>query len=169
MRPDCPSFRPSPNLRSIEALIHYPGLCLFEGTNLSVGRGTDHPFEQIGAPWLDTTGVLGALSAARLPGVAFTAVRFTPSLPGDGKYADTLVAGIRLRVTDRSRYDPTLTAVTLLEVVGGRLTFTPRQFDRLAGDDGALRRAVMARSPIDWAAPRAEFLARRQAFLLYPE
>ena len=58
-----PFVPPSPNLRSLESLYHYPGLCLFEGTNLSVGRGSAAPFEQIGAPWLDTAAVL-----ARRPG-----------------------------------------------------------------------------------------------------
>jgi len=164
-----PFIPPSPNLRSLEALIHYPGLCLFEGTNLSVGRGSDHPFEQIGAPWLDTTRVLRALSAARLPGVSFSAVQFTPNQPGDGKYGDTLVAGIRLRVTDRGSYDPTRTAVALLGVLGSRLAFTARQFDRLAGDDGTLRRAVVAGSPIDWLDAQGGFLARRRPFLIYPE
>ena len=55
-----PFVPPSLNLRTLESLYHYPGLCLFEGTNLSVGRGSDAPFEQIGAPWLDTTAVLAA-------------------------------------------------------------------------------------------------------------
>ena len=110
-----PFIPPSPNLRTIESLFHYPGLCLFEGTNLSVGRGSDAPFEQIGAPWLDTAAVLGALRTAGLPGVRAHGVAFTPRRPGDGKYADTLVAGIRLEVTDRSTYDPPATAVHLLD------------------------------------------------------
>ena len=83
-----PFVPPSPNLRSLEALLHYPGLCLFEGTNLSVGRGTDHPFEQVGAPWLDTTKVLARLRAADLPGVRFAGVRFRPKKPGDAKYSE---------------------------------------------------------------------------------
>ncbi|HZI74015.1 MAG TPA: DUF1343 domain-containing protein, partial [Gemmatimonadales bacterium] len=95
---DLPFVPPSPNLRSMESLYHYPGLCLFEGTNLSVGRGTDRPFEQIGAPWLDSTAVLTALRRARLPGVRFSGVQFVPHQPGDGKYADTALVGIRLVV-----------------------------------------------------------------------
>ena len=69
-----PFVPPSPNLRTVESLFHYPGLCLFEGTNLSVGRGSDAPFEQIGAPWLDTAAVLRAVRAAGLPGVEFAGV-----------------------------------------------------------------------------------------------
>lgn len=164
-----PFVPPSPNLRSLEALMHYPGLCLFEGTNLSVGRGTDHPFEQVGAPWLDTTAGLRALAAEHLPGVAFSGVRFTPVRPGDGRYAGTLVAGIRLRVTDRTAYDPTRTAIALLRVLRPRLEYVPRQFDRLAGDGGELRQAAGRGSPIDWTRAQADFRARRSPFLLYPE
>ncbi len=88
-----PFIPPSPNLRTLESLFHYPGICLFEGTNLSVGRGSDAPFEQIGAPWLDTAAVLSALRGGRPAGGAgTTASSFTPRRPGDGKYADTLVA-----------------------------------------------------------------------------
>jgi uncharacterized protein YbbC (DUF1343 family) len=112
-----PFILPSPNLQSLEALFHYPGLCLFEGTALSVGRGTPHAFEMIGAPWLDTTAVLARVRAARIPGVSFHGLTFRPRQPGDGKFADTLVNGIRLEVTNRSMYDPTATAVQLLTAV----------------------------------------------------
>ncbi len=133
-------FRPpSPNLRSMEALYHYPGLCLFEGTALSVGRGTDEPFTRIGAPWLDTTRVLARVRAAALPGVRFQGVTFLPRNPGDGKLADTLSMGIQLQTTDRIRYDPTRTAVHLLEAIvaihGEQIGFIPAHFDRLAGTD----------------------------------
>jgi uncharacterized protein YbbC (DUF1343 family) len=172
-----PFIPPSPNLRTLEALIHYPGTCLFEGTNLSVGRGTERAFEQVGAPWLDTARVLGALRAAAPAGVEFEGVQFTPVRPGDGKYADTLLAGIRLRVTDRGRYDPTVTAVRLLAAVRDahpdRLGWIPRHFDRLAGTD-RLREGLVAGRPADslvagWAAERAAFEARRRPYLIYPE
>jgi uncharacterized protein YbbC (DUF1343 family) len=170
-----PFVPPSPNLRSVEALFHYPGLCLFEGTALSVGRGTDAPFEQIGAPWLDTAAVLARLRAARPPGVRFAAVRFTPARPGDGRFADTLVAGIRLHVTDRRAYDPTRTAVQLLSAVQAvhpdRIGWIPGHFDRLAGGP-ALREAIVAgRKPNDivkaWGPGLKAFEARRKPYLLY--
>lgn len=177
-----PFVPPSPNLRSIEALIHYPGVCLFEGTTLSVGRGTDHPFEQIGAPWLDTTRVLALLQGAGLAGVAFHGVSFTPRRPGDGKYADTLVTGIRLRVTDRGRYDPTITAMALLEAVAtsarasGRPIFPPSRvhFERLLASarlDSADPYTSgnwlgLTRS---WASEDSAFRIRRRPYLLYPE
>lgn len=171
-----PYVPPSPNLRSLEALFHYPGLCLMEGTNLSVGRGSDHPFEQVGAPWLDTTKVLAGLRAAHLPGVTFSGVKFRPKRPGDGKFPDTRLFGIRLTMTDRDRYDPTATAVTLMAVIRAvhptQLKWTPAQFDRLAGnsilrkglESGAAPEAVME----SWAAELQAFVVRRQPALLYP-
>jgi uncharacterized protein YbbC (DUF1343 family) len=171
-----PFVPPSPNLKSLEALFHYPGLCLFEGTNLSVGRGTDAPFEQIGAPWLDTTRVLARIRAAGLRGVSFRGVTFAPRLPGDGKFADTLLTGIRLRVTNRAAYDPTVVAVYLLaairDVHPGRLRWAAGHFDRLAGTD-QLRKAVEAGRPAEsataaWRMELDGFRQRRTAVLLYP-
>jgi uncharacterized protein YbbC (DUF1343 family) len=172
-----PFVPPSPNLRSLEALYHYPGLCLFEGTALSVGRGSDAPFEQIGAPWLDTAAVLSRLGARHLPGVRFRAVRFTPRTPGDGRFADTLVAGIRLAVTDRAAYDPPSVAVHLLATVGAvhpdRIGWIPRHFDRLAG--GPQLREALARGTqpeaivAGWQPGLARFRERRVAALLYGE
>ncbi len=168
---------PSLNLRTLESLYHYPGLCLFEGTNLSVGRGSDAPFEQIGAPWLDTTVVLAALRRSAPPGVSFSATRFTPTTPGDGKYSDTLLAGIRLTTTDRGVYDPTVTALHLLvalrQAQPAAFAFRPGQFDRLAGGP-ELRTAIERGAPIPaitagWREELKRFRDRRRDFLLYPE
>ena len=76
-----PFVPPSLNLRTLESLYHYPGLCLFEGTNLSVGRGSEFPFEQIGAPWLDTTLCGGA--RRRRSGVS-SGGRYSRRSPCDG-------------------------------------------------------------------------------------
>ena len=172
-----PFIPPSPNLRTLESLFHYPGTCLFEGTNLSVGRGSDAPFEQVGAPWLDTAAVLADLRRAAPPGVRAYGVGFTPTRPGDGKYADTLLAGIRLEVTDRSAYDPTVTAIHLLTAIRrrhpGELGWIPRHFDRLAGTT-RLRTAIEAGEAAEaivrgWEPARQAFLERRRGVLLYPE
>jgi uncharacterized protein YbbC (DUF1343 family) len=172
-----PFVAPSPNLRTLEALLHYPGLCLFEGTALSVGRGTDAPFEAIGAPWLDTAAVLRRVRHATPPGVRFRGTSFTPHAPGDGKFADTLVAAIRLEVTDRRSYDPVRTAVILLAAVQAvhpdRIGWIARHFDRLAGGP-TLREALTAgRAPQEivggWAGELAAFRERRKPYLLYPE
>jgi uncharacterized protein YbbC (DUF1343 family) len=172
-----PFVPPSLNLRTLESLYHYPGLCLFEGTNLSVGRGSEWPFEQIGAPWLDTTAVLAALRRSPPPGVRFSGTRFTPGAPGDGKYPDTLLAGIRLTTTDRGAYDPTVTAVHLLAALRqthpAAFAFRPAQFDRLAGGPD-LRGAVERGEPVSataarWREELRRFRDWRRGFLLYPE
>jgi uncharacterized protein YbbC (DUF1343 family) len=170
-----PFIPPSPNLKSLDALFHYPGTCLFEGTALSVGRGSNAPFEQIGAPWLDTTAVLARVRGAALPGVRFESTTFTPRRPGDGRFADTLVAGIHLVLTDRAAYDPTATAVHLLSAVlavhGDRIGWISAHFDRMAGGP-ALREALVAGVSPDsivaaWAPARAVFERRSAALRIY--
>lgn len=177
-----PFVRPSPNLPALESLFHYPGLCLFEGTNLSVGRGSDAPFQQIGSPWLDTTRVLNIMRETALPGVAFESVTFTPHAPGDGKYADTLLEGIRLSVTDRETYDPTITAIHLLSAIIARhgkeaasgshkFEWLP-SFTRLAGTDELQASLGSGASPQEatagWEDARQQFLDRSKSILLYP-
>jgi uncharacterized protein YbbC (DUF1343 family) len=172
-----PFIPPSPNLRSLESLFHYPGTCLFEGTNLSVGRGTDAAFEQIGAPWLDTAVVLASIRRDNLPGVRFRGVEFTPRRPGEGKFADTLVYGIRLQVTDRAVYDPTITAVHLLSLIrrlhADRFGWIPAHFDRLAGGPGLREQIERGVGPVDivngWHTELAGFRVRRKPALVYPE
>ncbi|HTH50048.1 MAG TPA: DUF1343 domain-containing protein [Candidatus Limnocylindria bacterium] len=168
-------YPPSPNLRDLESIINYSGTCLFEGTNLSAGRGSDAPFSQVGAPWLDPASVLARLGPQ--PGVSLVATSFTPRQPGDGKYADTLVQAIRLRVTDRATYDAPATALRLLaairQVHPTRFAWNPAHFDRLAGQPG-LREALDRGAPIDsilgvWTAQRAAFAARATGVRLYPE
>lgn len=171
-----PFVRPSPNLKDLEALFDYPGTCLFEGTALSVGRGTDAPFRQIGAPWLDVSRVLAALPVERLPGVEFLGVVFTPEHPGDGKHDGVRLRGIRLVLTNPKVFDPTLTAVVLLSTIQrihpDSLRIHPAGFDRLAGGP-ALREAILAgRDPFaiveEWRPAREAWLARRSPVLLYP-
>jgi len=170
-----PFIRPSPNLRDLEALFHYPGTCLFEGTALSVGRGTELAYHWVGAPWLDTTRVLARLRDYEVPGVRFSAAQFTPKNPGDQKFADTLVAGIRLELVDRKVYNPTLAAVTLLSVVTeihpDRIGFNIRHFDRLAGGPG-LRAALLAGAEPGhivrtWQPDLDAFRKRASPFFLY--
>lgn len=170
-----PFVPPSPNLRSLEAIRHYPGLCLFEGTSLSVGRGTADPFTLIGAPGLDTTAILARLRAAAPPGVAFRGDTARPVSPGDGKYPGHLIQAIRWRVTDPAVYDPTVTALVVLQAVArveGAITWDARHFDRLAGTD-AIRQMVVEGGDLTaweerWDADRTRWAARRVGVLLYP-
>ncbi|MBX6363204.1 MAG: DUF1343 domain-containing protein [Gemmatimonadetes bacterium] len=171
-----PWTAPSPNLPTLEAAAHYPGTCLVEGTNLSVGRGTSLPFEQIGAPWLDGAELARRLNARHLPGVRFEPVRFTPHNPGDDRFDGVEVQGVRFVMTDRNTYDAPVAAVAaLLEVhamAPDKLKWVERHFDRLAGTD-QLRKQIMADTPLerivaDWPAQRAAFDRIRQQYLLYP-
>lgn len=173
-RTGLPFRAPSPNLQSLDAVFEYPGTCLFEGTALSAGRGTDHAFEQVGAPWLDTTRVLHALRAMHLAGVQFEGVTFMPHAPGDHKFAETTVNGIRLRLTDRRAFDAPATAVAMLSVI--RAVHPDHVgidgwFDRLAGGP-ALREAILAGTPwrrivAAWRPTQNAYRARVAPFLLY--
>ncbi len=166
---------PSPNLRDLESIINYSGTCLFEGTNLSPGRGSDAAFSQVGAPWLDPAAVLARLGPQA--GVSLTATTFTPRQPGDGKYADTLLQGIRFRITDRATYDPPATALRLLTIIRAvhpaEFAWLATHFDRLAGEPG-LREALDQGHPVDsilsvWARQRDQFAPRAAGVRLYPD
>lgn len=145
-----PWIPPSPNMPSVESALHYPGSCLFEGTNLSAGRGTPEAFAQVGAPWLDGAALAAELNALDLPGVRFEAVRFTPVDPTDGKFGGVELGGVRWVSTDPEVYDPTVAGVAVLVAArrqsGDRWEWNAAHFDRLAGTD-ALRGAIEA-----WAA-----------------
>jgi uncharacterized protein YbbC (DUF1343 family) len=175
-----PWVRPSPNMPDLESAMHYPGTCLFEGTNLSVGRGTALAFQVIGAPWLDPRGILDHLrgsgfGAGDSGGVAITETLFTPRAPTDAKYDGVTLPGIRLRVIDRTTYDPTRVAVALLAAIravqGDSLRFRAAAFDRLAGGP-ELREAILAGTPASaiaagWERALARFRVARAKYLLY--
>jgi uncharacterized protein YbbC (DUF1343 family) len=170
-----PFVAPSPNLRDVESLFHYPGLCLFEATALSVGRGTDRPFHQIGAPWLDTTAVLRVARRAAPAGVRFEGVMFTPRQAGDDKHEGVTVAGVRLVLTQPDRYDAAATAVVLLAAVRSvhpeQIAIHAARFDRLAGGPAlreSIERGDAPRSIVAaWRPAQRRFLRRRAPFLLY--
>jgi len=168
-----PWVRPSPNMPDLESATHYPGIVLFEATNLSVGRGTPIAFQVIGAPWLDATSLAAAV--ADEPGVAVTDTVIAPRSPTDGKYDGQTLAAVRFRVTDRTRYHPVRLAVRLAAEIrtrqGDSLRVNARRFDQLAGTD-ALRRDVMAGQPVaailaSWAGQLAAFQAVRARYGLY--
>jgi len=94
---------PSPNLRNPTQALLYPGIALLEFCNVSVGRGTDEPFERLGAPWIDGRRLAEALNAARLPGLAFVAIEFTPQ---SSRFADEGCGGVHIDVTDRAAVRP---------------------------------------------------------------
>lgn len=172
-----PWVKPSPNMPTVESATHYPGTCLYEGVNLSVGRGTPMAFQQFGAPWLDHEALVRRLEAYGFPGVRFEAVTFTPESPGDRKYGGELVRGVRLHTTDRAVYDPTEVAVAALVEI--RAMHPDRfeisgvsHFDRLAGTtrvrEMLLAGASAQEITASWDAEAAAFREKARGFLLYP-
>ncbi|MCL2448996.1 MAG: DUF1343 domain-containing protein, partial [Polyangiaceae bacterium] len=105
-----PWVNPSPNLRSVDEALLYPAVGLLEATNLSVGRGTDAPFERLGAPWIDGAALTAALQSAHLPGVVFTPETFTPTAD---PYAGQACSGIHVRVVDRAAFEPVRTGLAI--------------------------------------------------------
>jgi uncharacterized protein YbbC (DUF1343 family) len=169
-----PWIAPSPNMRSLESALAYPGTCFFEGTPLSVGRGTDQAFQWVGAPWLDGEALAAALDAYDLDGVRFEAVSFTPDAPGDGKFGGEQVQGVRL-VAASTAYDAPTAAVAMLveayRASGGNWVWQEAHFDRLAGTD-RLRLGVEAGlDPTEltagWAEATRAFERLREPYLLY--
>ncbi|MCQ2396528.1 MAG: DUF1343 domain-containing protein [Lentisphaeria bacterium] len=127
---------PSPNLRSFEALCCYPGTCLFEGTNLSEGRGTDTPFMNVGAPFLDSKAVLEAVGRREFDGLALREIAFTPET---NKYAGERCGGIFFEVTDVRRcraFEPALRVLDAVrKLYPNDFSFRAEHFDRLLGSD----------------------------------
>lgn len=169
-----PWVKPSPNMPDLESALHYPGLCLFEGTNVSVGRGTGMAFQVLGAPWLNPTGVLDRLEPSTLAGVEVTPTVFTPVAPTDGKYPGIELPGLRVHVRDRAQYDPTRLAVALLVAIRAahptEFQFRAASFDRLAAGP-ELRLAVLAgKSAAEiwapWDVGLARFGTSRARYLL---
>jgi uncharacterized protein YbbC (DUF1343 family) len=167
---------PSPNMPDLESALHYPGACLCEGTNLSVGRGTPRAFQQLGAPWVDNAELVRRLTAYSLAGVRFEAVTFTPAAPGDGKFADQLVRGVRFITTDRTTYDPTHAALAALRDLqrlhADKLTWNQTRFDQRAGS-ARVREQILAGAPLTemtwgWDAQLAAFKRQSAPYLLYP-
>ena len=167
-----PWVNPSPNLRSLAALTSYPGTVYFEGTNLTEGRGTDRPFEQIGAPWLDAHGVAETMNALKLPGIMFEAITM-PVEPSAAKFPGQTLPAIRFMVTDRQAYRPVRAALLLIDRIRTRhpTEFTwGKTIDRLTGSD-AVRRAIdegQLPSLLEaWDREAAAFRQERQPYLLY--
>ena len=169
-----PWAAPSPNCATFHAALCYPGTCIFEGTNLSEGRGTTMPFEYIGAPWIDAPALEKRLRERALPGLYFRPVYFTPTF---SKFAGQLCAGVQMHITDRRAARVTEGALVLLDEIQrlhpGRVEFLSNDgkrffFDLLLGTD-AYRRgqydgpALLAAH----ADARKAFLEQRRPFLLY--
>jgi uncharacterized protein YbbC (DUF1343 family) len=168
-----PWVNPSPNLRSLAALTSYPGTVYFEGTTLTEGRGTDRPFEQIGAPWLDAAAVARTMNARQLPGVRFEPITMAVS-PTAAKWKGQTIPALRFVVTDRQAYRPVRTALLLIDEIRRQ---HPRDFawtgtiDRLTGSDRlrlAIEGGTLPALLADWDREAEAFRVGRAPFLLYP-
>jgi len=161
---------PSPNLRSVTQAALYPGIGILETTNLSVGRGTDSPFEVLGAPWMDGPRVAATLNARGIAGVRFTPVRFTPA---SSVFKGEACSGVRITLVDRN----SLNAVALgIHVATALRDLHPKEWNaeklnRLLVSRAALVRFSRGETAGEitgaWAAGSMEFERRRAAFLLY--
>ena len=167
-----PWRNPSPNLRSPAALNNYPGTVYFEGTNLTEGRGTDRPFEQVGAPWLDAPAIVTAMNERRLPGIRFEAITMTVD-GGAAKFPGKTIPAIRLVVTDREAYRPVRTSLLLIDAIR-RLHQKEfawgKSIDRLTGSDKvrlAIDAGTLPALLEEWDRDAAAFRERRRTFLLY--
>ena len=162
---------PSPNLRSTRAAMLYPALGLIETTNVSVGRGTDTPFEQAGAPWIDGRALAHALNARTLPGIRFTPVSFTPEAPYP--YAGQICHGVGLTVTNRNELDaPELgleMATALRKLYGDQ--YQLGKIDTLLANHAVLSDLLAGRDPQrideDWQQALHDFEEKRKPYLLY--
>lgn len=158
-----PWGRPSPAMTSLASAIVYPGMCLFEATNLDCRIG-DTPFTTVAAPWLDAAAVARSLNDRHLPGVHFQATSWAKG------------PGVTLTITDRRSYRPVTTAWHLLAAIrarhGDRLTIDAKGFDRLNGNS-RVRERLLAGEPVERFSDDADqaalqrFVAQRRAYLLY--
>jgi len=176
-----PWVLPSPNMPTLDTALVYPGQCLFEGTNLSEGRGTTRPFEIFGAPWVSPDCVLQKLAPSDLPGVTFRPLTFRPTFH---KFAGELCNGLQIHVTDRGAFRPLRTSLAMLAAMksegDGRFQWRTQTYEfvsdkpaidllfgsdreRLALDAG-VPAAEIARA---WEDDEADFAVRTMPYLLY--
>jgi len=165
-----PWVNPSPNIRSLTQALLYSGVGLLEATNLSVGRGTDSPFEVVGAPWIEPQGLAAALNQQGLRGVTFQPIWFTPTAD---VYANVLCGGVRLIVTDREAIRPVTVGLALGRTLRTRHRdqFRPENIQNLLVNRStmwAFLRGEAFERVTAWAEiDRSAFLNRRASYLIY--
>ncbi len=166
---------PSPNMPTLDTATVYPGTCLFEGINISEGRGTTRPFELIGAPWIDAPHLSDKLNSLSLAGVKFRPVCFIPTF---AKYKDQNCGGVQVHVIDREEFAPIRTALGMIDTIrrmypdefqwrGG----DRKIFDRLMGTD-RVRTQLSSGESVDsiinsWESELKKFSENLRHYLLY--
>ncbi len=161
---------PSPNMRSLTEATLYPGIGLLETTNLSVGRGTDTPFEVVGAPWIDAQKLAKYLNGREMPGVRFVPVRFKPR---SSVFKDEECGGINIVIVDRRRFESVKTgleiAIALRKLYPSE--WQSERYGRLLVNDAVLELVRRADEPEmiqkSWQTALDDFRRRRARYLLY--
>jgi uncharacterized protein YbbC (DUF1343 family)/CubicO group peptidase (beta-lactamase class C family) len=163
-------INPSPNMRNLNQATLYPGIGAIEYSNVSVGRGTDQPFEQFGAPWIDGPRLSAALNARKLPGIRFYPITFTPK---SSKYANEECQGVFMMITNRASLQPVRVG---LEIAAALSTMFGEKYDfsttwRLFGTADPLERVKRGEDPAAvaarWSADEARWRRLRAKYLLY--
>ncbi|MDI6728838.1 MAG: DUF1343 domain-containing protein [Thermodesulfovibrionales bacterium] len=161
---------PSPNLRSLNQAILYPGVAFIEGANVSVGRGTDTPFEIFGAPWIDAEKLANYLNNREIKGVKFMPVRFTP---GSSAYKNRLCRGVKIILFDRQALDSTALGI---EIVSALYKLYPGDFQidktiGLIGSHSVLQDIKNGSDPqsvvMNYHGSLEQFMRLRERYLLY--
>jgi uncharacterized protein YbbC (DUF1343 family) len=161
----------SPAMPHLSTAILYPGMCLLEGTNFSLGRGTSLPFEICGAPWLDGYALAEEMNVLCLPGVRFRPIVFTPSA---SNHAGSECQGVQVHIFDKSVFRPVTMALNLIaiarQMTGDAWAWNPH-FDRLAGGSG-IRSELSAGTSVpeiisSWDESITRFIHQREKYILY--
>jgi uncharacterized protein YbbC (DUF1343 family)/CubicO group peptidase (beta-lactamase class C family) len=166
-----PWVNPSPNIRNIDEALLYPGIAMLEySTNYSVGRGTDTPFEQIGADWIRGADLAGRLSELNIPGVRISPAQFKPAASSNSNLSGKTISGVRFAVTDRELFSSTQLG---LAVAAALESLYPKKIDvevnrNLIGNSAVMRALESGADPSSASnANLKEFLELRRKFLLY--
>ncbi|HEY7291439.1 MAG TPA: exo-beta-N-acetylmuramidase NamZ domain-containing protein [Vicinamibacterales bacterium] len=166
-----PWTNPSPNMRSLPAATLYPGMGAIEGTNISVGRGTDDPFDQVGAPWIDGNAFAAALNARGLPGVRFYPIAFTPA--AGAKFGGQSCHGVFMVVTDRDRLRPVRVGLEMAAWLSSTYgeQFKLEDAALLLGSRDAIAKIRSGADPsaiaADWKNDEEKWRRTRAKYLLY--
>lgn len=170
---------PSPNINSIETALVYPGICLLEGTNISEGRGTQLPFLQFGAPFINSVDVITKLNLLKVEGAELQPVTFTPEdiseMASNPKFKDEVCHGIKIKITDPDKFESVKFGVKLMYVLtklyGDKFKFNVSSFDRLAGGDELRNQLLNKIAPemifASWQKELNKFYKIRNQYLLY--
>ena len=161
---------PSPNMRSLTQAALYPGVGQLETTNLSVGRGTDTPFEMVGAPWLDGRAFAMAMNRQGLPGVRFVPVRFVPR---SSVFSGERCVGVNILIVDRARFSPVRTGIAMAAALRSAYPsqWKAEAYGRLLANRQIHQLLLAGASPnqmeLSWREGLERFKARRRRYLLY--